>query len=236
MRSLSSFASDDTNISGEEDRMGGRTLESSVYDMEIEMAYMDKSKGGAHSINFVFKASDGSSLKNTTYFTNKQGKTYWEKNSERHFLPGYNIFNAICLLAVGKPFTSLATEEKMVNVYDFNQKKEVPVSKEVVLDLIGSKIKLGVLKIIENKSKINSVGKYVKINEKRTINDIDKVFRSKDDLTTIEVRAQKSVGEFMTKWMERWDGVDKDSYEEVKVDPEAEEAAPTPDDLFGKSA
>ena len=217
-------------VSDEKDTLGGGyLLESGVYDMLIEMAYFDKSKGGAKCLNISCKGDNDTNFRQTIYFTNKAGKAYYERDGKKHTLPGYNQLNALSLLSVGKEFKDLDTEEKMVNVYDYDQKKEVPMAKEVAMSLIGGKIKLGITKTIENKNTLQG-NAYKPTNDKRTFNEINKVFRQSDGLTVTEIKASVSTPEFLPKWEDEWDGKDNDKFKEIAGAPAAQGStgAPTP--------
>lgn len=226
-----------TDITGEEeDRLGGGSaLESDVYNMIIEMAYLNVSKNGAKCVHFNFKGDKGS-FKETVYFTNRKGEPFYERDGEKHYLPGFNQINSICLLAAQKDLMNVGKtiETKMVPVYDFDERKEIAVSKEVLMDLIGKPIKLGVLKTIENKNKL--VGKkYMPTNVKRTFNESDKAFRASDGKTVTEIKAKADDAEFLTKWAVKWKGVDNDKFTPVEGAPgatQSEASNPTPEDLF----
>lgn len=211
--SLLSGLKTDNTIKQEVDVLGGRgPLESGVYDMVIESAYMDESKGGAINVNFTFKDAQGRTLKQTIYVTsgNAKGKKnyYEDKNGDRQYLPGFNVVNSISLLTVGKEIGELETTPKMVSIYDWDAKKELPQEKEVLMDLCGQEITLGVLKVIEDKNVANSQGVYVPSGDTRTINEIGKVFRTEDKLTVAEIRSETAEAEFFESWKNKNTGKD----------------------------
>jgi hypothetical protein len=200
---------DKKDIAGETDRLGGATiLDSAVYDAVIKLAYLDVSKGGANSMNLLLDI-DGAEVKQTMYFTNKAGLPYWERDGKKNFLPGYNQSNALCLLTAGKELAEMATEKKLLKLYDFEAKKEVPQEKEVLTDLIGESISIGLLRQTVDKNVKDATGKYVPSGETRDENEIDKLFRASDGLTVTEIRAEETVATFRQQWSEKNTGVTK---------------------------
>jgi hypothetical protein len=188
-------------------------MESGLYNMAIDMAYVDKSAGGAMNVNFVFKAQSGKELKQTIYVTSGDSKGnlnyYVDKDGNQRYLPGYNTVNSICLLTVGKELADMDTEEKTLSLWSFEHKKEVAQKKHVIMDLIGQEIQLGVLQIIEPKMVKGDNG-YVDSGETRTINEIDKVFRTSDNLCVAEIRAKETEATEYERWAKRNEGVTRD--------------------------
>jgi hypothetical protein len=196
----------DASIESDKDSLGGSKytpLDSGVYDTVIDLAYVDESKGGAMSVNFVFKTQEGKELRQNIYVTSgaEKGKLnyYVDKEGNKKYLPGFNTVNDICLLANGTALNEVETETKVLSIYNFDQKKEVPTKKEVLVDLIGKEVTLGILKVIEDK--------YNKPGETRTINDISKVFRTDDKLTVNEVKSEETESAFYAAWSEKNTGL-----------------------------
>jgi len=214
----------DANIADETDFLGGGgPLETDVYSFVVDMAYIDKSSGGAMSLNLQLKTADGKSLKQTIYVTSgdaKGNRNYYmvkkngQETGEKRYLPGFNVGNAICLLAIGKELSQLQPEEKTINVYDFTQSKEVPQKKDVLMELLGAEIDLGVRKQIVDKNKnVAAPGQpanYQPTGETRAENEIDKVFRSRDGMTVAEVTAQAEESTFRQKWVDLNQGKTRD--------------------------
>jgi len=142
-----------------------------------------------------------------------------QETGEKRYLPGFNVGNAICLLAIGKELSQLQPEEKMINIYNFDQKKEVPTKKDVLMELIGAEIDLGVRKqIIDKKSNIAAPGQPANyavvmkdgIAQTRIENEIDKVFRARDGMTVAEVTAQAEESTFRQQWVDKNQGQTRD--------------------------
>jgi len=203
----------DENIAGDSDRLGGGyILESDAYNFVVDMAYMDESKGGAMSLNLSLKTQAGDLLKQTFWLTGGRAKGqnnyYIDKTTgDKHYLPGFNQANNICLLSIGKSIADVGHETKSVNVYNPELKKEAPTAKEVLTELIGAQITLGVVKQIVDKTTKNANDQYVPTGETREENEVDKAFRTKDGLTAAEIRAGATDAEFLKAWTEKNKGV-----------------------------
>ena len=191
-----------SDVKADVDTLGGSKFspwESGVYDAVVELAYVDESKGGAMSINFTFKTQEGKELRQNIFITSGKEKGqlnyYTDKDGNKKYLPGFVTVNDICLLSMGEELSSIETETKVLSIYNYDQKKEVPTKKEVLTDLIGKEITLGVLKVVQDK--------YNKPGETQTINDISKVFRTSDKMTANEIKSEASLAEFYEAWKEK---------------------------------
>lgn len=211
MSLLSNLAStQDSNINTEKDSVGGGgAWESGLYPVTIDIAYMEKKKSGALFLNVVLKNDDGQEHREGLCIASgdaKGNKSYYEKNGERFFLPGYNHASSLSLLTVGKELNELATVTKTIKLYDFDAGKEVATDVEMVTDLVGERVIVGLQKQIEDKRKANAQGEYVATGETRTVNEIDKVFREKDRMTTAEIRGGAEEAKFYETWDAKWTG------------------------------
>lgn len=207
----------------EKDVVGGgfKSLPSGIYGFDVLLAYCGKSKGGAKFVQLELKEVDTDNKRRfTIYVSNKEGSIKYKnkKTGALEYLPGFLTIDSLCLLTVGKPLVQLQAqiEKKTINLYNFDLKREVPTEVDMLMPLIGQRIKAGILETIENKSAKNpSTGVYEPINEKRTINEIDKFFRDRDDKTVGEIVGKKEKAEFIDTWKAKWDGVPNDKYKAV---------------------
>jgi hypothetical protein len=204
MSLLKSLATDAT-IESDVDSLGTSKFapwESGAYPVVIDLAYVDESKGGAMSINFTFKTQEGRELNQNIYVTSGKEKGqlnhYVGKDGTKRYLPGFTVANDIALLTMGEELSTLDTETKVLSLYNYDQKKEVPTKKEVLTDLIGKEVTLGIYKII--KDKYNAPG------ETQTINEIVKVFRESDNKTANEIKSDSNA-EFYDTWVEKNTGI-----------------------------
>jgi len=207
----------DSSIEEENDVLGGNgPLDTDAYAMAIDMAYFDTAASGAISVNLTFTDATGRSVRQTIYVTSgtaKGGKNYYmvkkdgKETGEKRYLPGFNIANAIALLSVGKEIADVETEEKTINVWNSELRKEAPAKKQLLTELMGSEITLGLVKQIVDKNVKNpSTGMYEPSGETREENEIDKVFRTKDHLTVAEIRADATEAAFYDKWVAKNQG------------------------------
>src|SRR5690606_27332136 len=124
-------------------------------------------------------------------------------------LPGFTTVNDICLITTGMELSELETEEKVVKVWDFDAKAEVPKSVPMITAALGKKVALGIIKQLENKNVKGADGKYVPTEETREINQIDKVFHPELKVTVAEARAGKE-STFWDAWEARNSGQTRD--------------------------
>ena len=221
---MSLFASiQDANIqTKEEDVLGGsRTVPSNVYPAGIKLAYLDAAASGAICVVFDFAMLVNGKERNhkeTIYISNKNKEfTYKDKQSgEDKPLPGFVTVDSICKAVTGKSITELSTEKKMVKVYDYDQKAEVPQEKEVLMDLIRGKLELGIIETIVDKTAKNdsydpSQPKqgnnlpYLSTGETREQNELSKVF-NEDGLTQLEKESGATEAKFKAAWLEQYAG------------------------------
>ena len=209
----------DVEVEVEKDSIGsgGFVLESDAYDMTMDVVYSSKSVGGATAINFVFKKPDGNTWKHTIYVTNRKGEPFYkDKNTgDKKPLPGYSQVNAICQLSIGKELHELDTEEKVINVYSWDAKKDIPTKVDCITDLHNQPITLGVKKTLEDKNVKNDAGVYVPSGDTRDGNEIAKIFRAKDHMTKAEIVAE-GTAEFYDTWLEKNKGTVQDKTKGVK--------------------
>lgn len=200
----------DNSIEVEKDSIGSSgPLDSGLYTATVAMAYVEQSKGGAMGLNLTLKTDAGREVRQTLWMTSgreKGQKNYYEKDGVKHYLPGFNLANSLCLLTVAKEISQLETEKKVVKLYNFDTKSEVPTQVDCLTDLIGKEIIAGILRQTVDKNIKNAAGAYVPSGETRDENEIDKFFRARDKMTTAEIRAQAEEPAFYAAWDAKWTG------------------------------
>lgn len=205
------------DIKEQGDVLGGGVSESDLYDAEIKVAYAIEANSKAKGVVLELKLEGGGTMKETVYVTSGEAKgckNYYEKDGEKHFLPGFSLINAICMLTVEKELQAMAIEQKTLKIYDYDAKAEVPKEVPVLVELTGKKIKVGALKVRRNKTK-NENGTRVTTNEEQFINELDRVFHYPSGVTIAEARA-KQPAEFINKWLAKWKGQVKDTFQAVQ--------------------
>ena len=205
MSLLQNLKSDDS-IANERDSVGGGgVLESGLYKATVNLAYLTKSDGGAVGLALNLKTEEGREIRQTIYMTSGTAKGgqnfYTDKDGKKQYLPGFLIANSLALLTVGKEISELDTETKVVNVYQKAAKAEVPTKVEMLVELLGKEILVGLIKqTVDKTAKNESTGQYDPTGETRDENEIDKLFRASDRMTTAEIRAQATEAAFANTW------------------------------------
>ena len=231
--SLLASLSTDASIADEKDSVGSTgALDSGLYKAKVALAYITKSAGGAMGLVLNLKTDANREIRQTLWMTSgtaKGGKNYYEdKNGDKQYLPGFLHANSLALLTVGKEIAALDTETKVVNVYSAEAKSEVPTKVEMLMDLIGQEVIVGLIKQTVDKTKKNDAGMYEPTGETRDENEIDKLFRAKDRMTTAEIRAQADTASFIDTWETKFTGIVKNKAKGVAGTAGAPKAAGAP--------
>lgn len=203
------------DVKGEDNDMlgGSRTLPTDVYELEIKHAYYIESKNGAIGIALRLETKDGQELRfdgpmGSTYLTNRNKENFYvdKRSNEQRYLPGYLQMTSLALLTVGKPLEDLATTTKVIDMYNPDEKKEVPTEVPMIMDLIGQKFYGGVEQQLLDKTEKNNAGAYVPTGETFEKNELVKVYRLKDKMTKSEIESEVEIADedlFMTRWSEK---------------------------------
>lgn len=235
-------------LEAQEDRLGGFSLRpTGIYkDATIKLAYITKADSGALALNLSFQLASGEYRERAIYFTNKAGENfYYTKDSNGNLtttkaqLPGFALVNNMCRLAIGKELSELQDEEKVVKIYDPDEKKELPKSVPCITELHGAKIAVAIVEQMVNKSeKDDNTGKYVDTAESRDENVIQHFFHN-DTLASAnemdkyieaekEGKALPELGAFAALWEEKYAGKkqDKRSIKDGSTAPKSGRPAP----------
>lgn len=206
----------DASIADEKDSVGMASgpLESGVYKAVVQTAYVTKSQGGATGLVINAKTDAGREIRQTFWMTSgtaKGGKNYYEKDGQKSYLPGFIAANALSRLTTAKEISELDTEVKVINVYNRDAKAEVPTKVDMVMDLIGKEVLVGLLKQkVDKNAKNETTGVYEPTGETREENEVDKFFRASDRKTTSEILTQAEEATFIDTWSKKWTGVTRD--------------------------
>lgn len=210
--SLLASLTTDSSITAEKDSVGGGSgpLASGLYPMTIAMAHINKSTGGATGLVLSLKTEAGNEVRQTLWMTSgtaKGAKNFYEKDGVKNYLPGFLLANSLCLLAAGKEVAAMDTETKVINLYSFEAKAEVPTKVEVIMDLLNKQVLVGMIKQTVDKNVKNDAGAYVPSGDTRDENEIDKLFHAESRLTTAEIKANASEASFVNTWETKWKDV-----------------------------
>lgn len=211
----------------EKDVLGGRSLlPTGLYEGTLDVVYITKSGGGASAFNLVVDIG-GKKVRDTIYVTNRAGGVTYSRDGKKFPLPGYSLMNALAKLTAGKEIPQLEFEKKLVKIYNFDQRKEVPTEVDVAVELVGQPVKLGIEFHRENKNAKDQAGNYVPTAEIREFNTITRVFHAQTGQTAAEYNAQ-APAEFMALWVKEFDGkvIDKTAKGPVAPAPTGAPASP----------
>lgn len=185
----------------ESDSTGFRPLPSDIYPCKIKYAYMDKSST-AHTpfVQIVLDINGRTVSPKPLYIVYKDTGTPCKiENGKKMFTPAWKTLNSLAYAVTGKTLDALPVEDKLIEKYDFKEKKNVPVKVPCFVDLCGKDIKVALKEYKEYKQQ--KVGDtYVPTTETRVINIVDK-YLSAEGKTAIEI-SQGKEAEFATKWLE----------------------------------
>lgn len=184
------------------DYLGGFSpLETDIYLGKITMAYAGSAKSGARFISLSF-AHPAGEYREQIYYTKKDGTNYYTKDGKKYGLPGFYTINDLCLITTGEALEDQETEDKMVKVYDPDEKKELPKSVPVLTALIGQDVALAIKQTLEDKT-VEQNGEWVPTGDTIKKNNIEKVFHPEYKLTVSEATKGMEEGEFWDKWLDR---------------------------------
>lgn len=180
------------------DRVGGgfKAQDTDIYIGTLKVAYAGQSDKGANFVQVIIEdlvnATTGASAgthREQLYITSgnvKGNSPTYEKNGKEFFLPGYTVANDIFVMTAETELPDTVFEEKVVNIYDFEQSKELPKSVMVPVDAVGQKVAVALKKSQEYKRVKGNDG-YVDSDEIKEVVNIDKVFHPDLKLTVLEV-------------------------------------------------
>lgn len=187
-----------------EDRVGGgfSVFDTDIYSGKLKAAYAGKSSGGAQSITLLFAPQGQREYRETVYITKKTGENFYVKDGKKYPMPGFTLIDDLCLILTGEPLSAQETEEKVVNVYNVDEKKELPTSVQMLTGLLDQEVSFAIQKILENKSELQG-NAYVATPETREANSIVKVIHTESGMTVREALEGKEEPVFGPKWLEK---------------------------------
>lgn len=196
------------DVQGEKDSLGGGgVLDSNIYPTRVDLAYVDKSKGGALALNLHLVTPDGKNHRETLWIASGDAKGnkpyYQDQQGNKKFLPGYIVADSLAQITLNKSIADLDTEEKTVKLHDWEAKKELPKKVQVITELLGQEVYAGIVKETVDKKVNDGNGNYVATGETRDQNVIDKFFSAENKLTLPEMKAKEESPVFFDKWLEK---------------------------------
>ncbi len=196
-----------------QDRIGGfQVFDTDVYTATIKAAYAGQSAGGAQSVTLILDL-DSKEYTETVYVTSKKGENYFlnkDDKTKKIPLPGYTVADDICLVTTDKPLNGQEGEDKTMNVWDNDAKRQMPKSVPMMVGLLGKTVGLGIVRQLENKNEKDAAGDYQPTADTREVNFIDKVFHHPTNLTVVEARNEITEPKFYDAWIARNQGQTRD--------------------------
>ena len=184
---------------------GNGPLPTGAYPATIKLAMLKESQAGALALELHMEIQ-GKTVRETIYFTNRQQETFYTKNGKTFPLPGYTTVNDISLVTTGVYIEDQDSEEKTVELYDFDAKTEVPKQVNCVTSMHGKTFIAGLYEEQTFKqAKNEATGKWEDTDELRQSNTINKVF-NEDGFTVQELIAEADDPSFINDWKENYDG------------------------------
>lgn len=204
------------------DRVGGfQRLDTDIYPAEIKVAYAGTWNSGAQFISLVADIN-GREYSEQITITNAKGENFFHPKdkeqkpdlSKKIPLPGFVTIDHLCLVTTGQPLSVQETEEKIVNVWDPELRKEAPKSVPVLVDLIGKKVLLAIVKQTVDQT-VKQGNEYVPNGKTKDENVIEKVFEINTKATVVEAQAAAQNGTelkaiFHDTWLEKNKGQTRD--------------------------
>lgn len=200
----------DSDVEGQNEDFipgGNFVLDTGVYPMMIEQAYLGESRGGAMSVTVWLKEVDGNrTLRETFYVTSGKDKgqtnTFVDKRSgKKRLLPGMESMNQLAIIATGQPLAAQKPEAKTLKLWDFEARKELPKEVPVLTGLLGQPVLVCITKRRENK-RANVGGDWIDTNEERVFNEASK-FLYPSGHSVAEKKADEDA-EFRDNWASKF--------------------------------
>lgn len=206
----------DADVIEDKETLGGggfqRVWDAGVYTAIIEMATIEESSGGATAVNVTFKPTSEDArvfpLRDTFWVTSGKAKGqktfYLDKQGKKHPLPGFTAANRMCLAANNKNLNDTVNvgEKKMINVYSYEAKKEVPTEKFVLTELINKPVNIAVQKFKRNKQKKEG-NTYVDTADTFETNEVRYFANAQTGLSVSEMAGGITEPTFMNEWNEK---------------------------------
>ncbi len=203
------------------DTIGGGSngpLESGVYDATVKAVYFKNSKGGALAAN-VHLDINGREVRQQLWIQSGDAKGnrnfYTTKDGKKRYLPGFELFRSLTLMATNKEPSALDLEDGIMKLWDSEAGAEKPSEVPMARELTGAQVQVGMFKQTVDKNVQADDGSYVPSGETRDENEIDKFFDQATGRTLVEAMAGLEA-KFINDWTAKWDGVTRDKTSKVQ--------------------
>lgn len=185
---------------------GNEPLPTGLYPATVKLAILKEAKSGAVGVELHLDI-DGKNVREDIYLTNKAGDTFYTREKDgvdvNYPLPGYTTTNDLALLTAGSYIEDQETEKKTVDLWDSEAGEEIPQVVDMLEDIRGKKIIVGLFLDKDYKQKKTDAGKWVDDLSAPEVmrNSIHKLF-SEDGFTVQEMIAELDEPVFINEWKE----------------------------------
>lgn len=199
----------DSSVQKSQDRVGGfAPMPSNIYEAVIKQLWFGEYGSGAGFMDLQLDVN-GKTFRERILLSDRNGNNYWTKDGKSTFFDGFMALDAICLFVTGEDFEANVEniEQKMVKVYNADQRKEVPTEVPVLANVLGEKIKVAILQRkvdVTQKSEENGKTVYLPTGETREENTLSKVLDIDTDRTVTEIIDEVETSVYADAWVTRW--------------------------------
>lgn len=226
---MSLFKVDTTGVEKAEDVVGGgvAVLDTGVYDATVKLAYLSVAKSGAQGLAVVLDVG-GREHRETVYVTSgtaKGGNSYYERDGKKYPLPGFTMADDLALLTTGQGIGDQEGEEKVVKLYDFTARAEVPTKVMVITEMLGKQIKVAIYKNLETKYEGQGDNR-TPTDQTVERNSISKFYYNGDDASLVGKTVNEIQDEKEATHLEAWEEKHKDKVKDNTVKAAGKTGAP----------
>lgn len=217
-KSLASVFSTGSDVTVPKERvpLGKGALASDYYPAKIEYAYLTESKNGAVGVVLSLKVlvNDTEVVKGETlWITNRDKENFYkDRDGKKVVMPSFQTLSDIYGLLTGNPVDALQDdiEERVIKVYDYTAKAEVPTQVDMITSLIGAPIGVLIQKVMKNKTAQKQDGSYADTAEFYETNQFAKFIDAETGRTLTEAIADQNEPTFKLAWLKQNEGVTRD--------------------------
>jgi len=220
-------------------------LDTGLYPMNVDMAFMGESARGAVFITLHLKENGGNRTHRETFYvtSNKENgrrNTYVDKRSGKaRLLPGMESANQLSIITTGKKLSALETTEKIIKMWNFDSRSEENTPVPCLTEMLNKPVLVAITKRRENKN--TKVGNdWIPTNDERLFNEAGK-FLYPNGLSVAEKIAGQTETTYRDNWADkfstdyvndRYKALTTDSAVETASTEAAEETAGEIDSMF----
>ena len=202
MKMFSNMTTDGLEEAG--DRLGpGGLIDTGIYEGTVKLAFAGSAQSSKAQSITIHIDINGFEFRETFWVTNRDNENFYvdkKDPNKKHPLPGFQMVDELCLVTTGYPLTDQDFEEKVVQLYDYEKKKDAPQNVPVLINLLGKPVRVAVVKQVVDKQKKNDAGVYVNTGETREENVADKFFHQESLRTVSEIRNGAEEATFHDAW------------------------------------